>query len=210
MIKDLKSLPEKTIERLSQYRRVLEKFLAEGRENIYSHELAALLHLTPVQVRRDIMLIGHTGTLRKGYDCRKFINLIGKIIDSEEVQKVCVIGVGNLGKAIMSYFQGQRTKLNIVAAFDVSPEKVNRVIAGVRCYHIDKLEEIIKVENIQIGIMTVPAEHAAHIAETLVISGIKGILNYTPTPVNVAPYAFLEEYDMITSIEKVAFFAKRL
>jgi redox-sensing transcriptional repressor len=209
MMKEIRSLPEKTIERLSQYRRVLEKFLADGRDNIYSHELAAFLHLTPVQVRRDIMLIGYTGTLRKGYDIRKFIELIGKIIDAEDVQKVCVVGVGNLGKAIMSYFQGQRTKLNIVAAFDNSADKVDRVIAGVRCYHVDRLSEIIKQEKISIGIIAVPAEFAAPIAEILVISGIKGILNYTPTPVNVAPYAFLEEYDMITSIEKVAYFSNR-
>ena len=209
MNKEIKSLPEKTIERLSQYRRVLEKSLAEGKSNIYSHELAAMLHLTPVQVRRDIMLIGYTGTLRKGYDTRKFIELIGKIIDSEEIQKVCVVGVGNLGKAIMSYFQGQRTKLSIVAAFDNSPDKVDRVIAGVRCYHVDRLQEIIKQEGISVGIIAVPVDYAARIAETLVISGIKGILNYTPTPVNVAPYAFLEEYDMITSIEKVAYFSNR-
>lgn len=210
MKKNNNSLPEKTIERLSQYRRVLEKALAEGRENIYSHELAALLHLTPVQVRRDIMLIGHTGTLRKGYDTRKFIDLLGKIIDSDDIQKVCVVGVGNLGKAIMTYFQGQRTKLSIVAAFDVSREKVDRVIAGVRCYHIEKLTEIIKQEQISVGIITVPSENAAQVAEMLVMAGVKGILNYTPTPVNVAPYAFLEEYDMITSIEKVAYFANRM
>lgn len=209
MTMETRLLPEKTIERLSQYRRVLEKYLDDGSDNIFSHELAAILHLTPVQVRRDIMLIGYAGTLRKGYDIRKFIELIGKIIDASDIQKVCVVGVGNLGKAVMSYFQGQRTKLSIVAAFDNSVDKVDRVIAGVHCYHVDRLSEIIKQEKITIGIIAVPSEFAVPIAETLVISGIKGILNYTPTSVNVAPYAFLEEYDMITSIEKVAYFSNR-
>lgn len=203
-----KKLPEKTVERLSQYRRVLLNCLADGKLNIYSHELANLLHINPVQVRRDIMLIGHTGTLRKGYDVKNLIDLIGDIIDSKKGQKVAVVGVGNLGKAIMTYFQGRRTKLTIVASFDVDPEKVNRVISGVRCYHIDQMEEIVQKEKINIGIITVPPEIAADTAEKLVLSGIKGILNYTPVAVNVDPHAYLEEYDMITSIEKVAYFTK--
>jgi redox-sensing transcriptional repressor len=77
-------LPEKTVERLSQYRRVLLTCLQQGKYNIYSHELANLLHLNPVQVRRDIMLIGHSGTLRKGYDVKKLSDMIGEIIDSKK------------------------------------------------------------------------------------------------------------------------------
>jgi redox-sensing transcriptional repressor len=205
----MKNLPEKTIERLSQYRRVLLGCLQEGKYNIYSHELANLLHLNPVQVRRDIMLIGHTGTLRKGYDVKNLSDMIGEIIDSKKSQRVAVVGVGNLGRAIMTYFQGKRTKLVIAAAFDSDPEKVNRVIAGIRCYHIDELEEVIRREKITISIITVPPEHAVATAEKLVMAGIKGILNYTPVALNVEPHAYLEEYDMITSIEKVAFYAKK-
>ncbi|MFO7722963.1 MAG: redox-sensing transcriptional repressor Rex [Bacteroidales bacterium] len=203
-----RNLPEKTIERLSQYRRVLLGCLQQGKYNIYSHELASLLHLNPVQVRRDIMLIGHSGTLRKGYDVKKLSDMIGEIIDCKESQKVAVVGVGNLGRAIMAYFQGKRTKLVIAAAFDSDPNKVNRVIAGIRCYHISELEEVIRKEHITIGVITVPPEHAAATAEKLVMAGIKGILNYTPVALNVEPHAYLEEYDMITSIEKVAFFVK--
>ncbi len=204
----VKGLPEKTIERLSQYRRVLLGCLQQRKFNIYSHELGQLLHLNPVQVRRDIMLIGHTGTLRKGYDVKQLRDLIGEIIDSKKSQKVAVVGVGNLGRAIMSYFQGKRTKLVIAAAFDNDPSKVDRVIAGIRCYHIDDLEEVVKQEQITISIITVPPEHAVETAERLVMAGIKGILNYTPVALNVEPHAYLEEYDMITSIEKVAFYAK--
>ncbi len=204
----MKKLPEKTVERLSQYRRVLVKESENGKLHIYSHELAALLHITPVQVRRDIMLIGHTGTLRKGYDIQELTKSIGNIIDSKTEQKVAIVGAGNLGKAIMGYLKGKRTKLTIKAAFDVNPEKTGRVIAGIRCYHIDDLEDIIQKENISIAILTVPAEEAIPVTDRLLAAGIKGILNYTPTPINVQPHAYLEEYDMITSIEKVAFFSK--
>jgi redox-sensing transcriptional repressor len=203
------NLPQKTVERLSQYRRNLLICYATGKTNIFSHEIANILHITPVQVRRDIMLMGYNGTLRRGYDIKELIAKIGEIIDSKNSQKVCVIGAGNLGRAIISYFTGKRTKLTIVAAFDVNPDKIDRVYAGVRCYHYDRLKEIIKKEKISVGIITTPAAQAAGVAENLVISGIKGILNYTPAPVNVSSHVYLEEYDMITSLEKVAYFVKQ-
>lgn len=205
----MKHLPHKTVERLSQYRRALLLILSKEKTHVFSHEIAQMLHITPVQVRRDLMLIGYSGNLRKGYDIKELIELIGKIIDTEKGQKVAVVGLGNLGKAIISYFRGKRTKLTIVAAFDVNSDKIDRVYNGVPCHHVDLLSEIIKRENISIGIITVPAEQAPTIAETLVLSGIKGILNFTPKPLNVSPYVYLEEYDMITSLEKVAFFAKK-
>jgi redox-sensing transcriptional repressor len=204
----MKTLPERTIERLSQYRRALLIYQSKNKHHIFSHELAGLLHITPVQVRRDIMLIGYSGTLRQGYEIKELIELIGKIIDSDEGQKVAVVGLGNLGRAMISYFNGKRTKLSIVAAFDINPEKVNRVYGGVPCYHIDMLGKIIKSENISIAIMTVPGSEAARVAESMVSAGIKGILNYTPTPVNVPSHTFLQEYDMITSLEKIAYFTK--
>lgn len=204
------ALPEKTVERLSQYRRTLLEALAEGELHIYSHEIASKLNITPVQVRRDIMLIGHKGTLRKGYDIKDLIDLIGKIIDTKLGQNVAVVGMGNLGRAITAYFNGKRSKLNIVATFDVDPNKVNRIISGVRCHHIDKLAEIIKAENISIAVLTTPPDKAKDTAEILVMGGIKGILNYTSTTVNVSPHVFLEEYDMVTSLEKVAFYVKEM
>ena len=205
----IKKLPEKTIERLSQYRRALLICLNNKKQNIYSHELAAMLHITPVQVRRDIMLIGYSGTLRHGYEIRELIELIGKILDSPEGQKACIVGLGNLGRAMISYFNGKRTKLMIVAAFDINIDKVNRVYAGIPCYHIDQMSKIILSDNIGIGIVTVPGDETARVTESLVMSGIKGILNYTPTPVNVPSNVYLQEYDMITSLEKIAYFVKR-
>jgi redox-sensing transcriptional repressor len=205
-----KKLPDKTVERLSQYRRTLLIANATGKHHIFSHELAALQHITSVQVRRDIMLIGYSGTLRQGYDVKELIEIIGKIIDSKEGQKVAVIGIGNLGRAIIGYFSGKRTKLTVVAGFDLNPEKVDKAYAGVWCYHFDKLTEIIKKENITIAVLTVPANEAANVADLLVMAGIKGILNFTPKPINVPSNVHLEEYDIITSLEKLAYFVKKV
>ena len=205
-----KKLPDKTVERLSQYRRTLLIANATGKHHVFSHELAAMLHITPVQVRRDIMLIGYSGTLRQGYDVKELIEIIGKIIDSKESQKVAVIGIGNLGRAIIGYFSGKRTKLTVAAGFDINPEKVDKVYAGVSCYPFDRLTEIIKKENITIAVLTVPASDAANVAELLVMAGIKGILNFTPKPINVPSNVHLEEYDIITSLEKLAYFVKKV
>ncbi len=204
----MKHLPHKTIERLSQYRRALLLCLDKGKTHIYSHEIAKIQHITAVQVRRDLMLIGYTGTLRKGYNVKELIDLIGNIIDSDEGINVAIIGMGNLGRALINYFAGKRSKLKIVAGFDTNPDKIGNTMSGVPCYGIDQLKEIVEANEIKVGIMTVPADYAVDTAELLVKAGIKGILNYTPKPVNVPEGVYLEEYDMITTLEKVAFYVK--
>jgi redox-sensing transcriptional repressor len=202
-------LPEKTVERLSIYRRTLLNCLAEGKTHIFSHELANLHNITAVQVRRDIMFIGYSSMQRKGYDVRELIDVIGGIIDDEGSLNVAIIGIGNLGRAIATYFKGKRSKLNIVAAFDLDPNKIDRVVSGVKCYSVQNIDALIKELDISIAILTVPADNAAATAEKLVLSGIRGILNFTTVPLNVPSNVHLEEYDMITSLEKVAYFVKK-
>jgi len=203
------TLPGKTVERLSEYRRTLMGCLTENRNFIFSHDLAARLHITAVQVRRDLMLIGYSSVLRKGYDVRELIETIGRIIDSEDSLNVAIIGIGNLGRAVAGYFKGKRSKLNLVASFDNDPQKINKVISGVKCYPYHEMEKVISELDIRIAILTVPADFAGEIAEETVRFGIKGILNYTTIPLNVPPGVYLEEYDMITSMEKVAYFVKK-
>lgn len=204
----MKNLPDKTVERLSQYRRSLNNQLLKGKTHIFSHEIANLLHITPVQVRRDIMLIGYSGTLRKGYNIPEMVALIGKIIDTDEGQKIAVIGLGNLGKAFIHYMYEKRSKLKIVAAFDVNPEKIDKTYEDVYCYHLDRLEEIIDELGISVAIITTPPEVTSPMADRLKKAGIKGILNYTPRALSPREGVYLEEHDMITSLEKVAYFVK--
>ncbi len=201
-------LPERTVERISAYRRTLLDCLGDGKTHIYSHELAQLHHNTAVQVRRDIMFIGYSSMQRKGYDVNELIEVIGGILDSKEGLNVAVIGIGNLGRAVTTYFMGKRSKLNIIAAFDVDPNKIDRVISGVKCYSLNRLQEIIDDKDISIGIITVPADQAKEVAENLYMAGVRGLLNFTTIPLNVSPEVYIDEYDMITSLEKVAYFVK--
>ena len=144
----------------------------------------------------------------KGYDVNELVNVIGKIIDSDEGLNVAVIGMGNLGRAITHYFIGKRSKLNIVGSFDVDSNKIDRVISGVKCFSLQDLALKIKELNISIALLTVPADVAVETSQKLIEAGISGILNFTTLPLNVPDNIFLEEYDMITSLEKVAYFVK--
>lgn len=202
------NLPERTVERLSEYRRSLLQCLEEGKTHIFSHELADLHHNTAVQVRRDIMFIGYTSMQRKGYDVRELVDVIGDILDSDKGLNVAVIGIGNLGRAVTTYFVGKRSKLNIIATFDVDTTKIDRVISGVNCYPLSRLKEVVKTHQISIAIMTVPADSAAEVTAQLVEADIKGMMNFTTVPLNVPPGVYLDEFDMITSLEKVAYFVK--
>lgn len=202
------NLPERTVERLSEYRRSLLQCLEEGKTHIFSHELADLHHNTAVQVRRDIMFIGYTSMQRKGYDVRELVDVIGDILDSDKGLNVAVIGIGNLGRAVTTYFVGKRSKLNIIATFDVDTTKIDRVISGVNCYPLSRLKEVVKTHQISIAIMTVPADSAAEVTAQLVEADIKGLMNFTTVPLNVPPGVYLDEFDMITSLEKVAYFVK--
>jgi redox-sensing transcriptional repressor len=202
-------LPGKTIERLSQYRRILYNSINEGKQNIYSHELAKMMNLTSVQVRRDLMLIGYSGSQSKGYVIKDLISLIGKIIDSEKPQNIAIVGMGNLGRAITSYFTGKRERLSIVAAFDNDTQKTNRIIAGIPCHHINELGEVIPKMDVRIAILTVSPQATYEVAQKLMDAGIKGILNYTSVPLTVPEGIHLEEYDIVTSLEKLAFMVKK-
>ncbi len=203
----MNTLPEKTVERLILYKRTLMT-LAGEKEYIFSHELAQMLHLTPVQIRRDIMLIGYTGTLRKGYHVVDLLNYINKVLDATIHSNVCVMGMGNLGRAITGYFKDRSSGLKIVAAFDNDPDKINTNISGIPCYDISRLFEVVRNQQIAIAVITTPPEAAAAVCEQLIAAGIKGILNFTPTKLKVPDYVYLDEYDMLTSLEKIAFYIR--
>ena len=198
----------KTIGRLSLYRRLLNNLATEGKDTIYSHELAELAGASAAQVRRDIMNIGSSGNPNRGYDINKLILGIGNFLDAPQVQYVALIGVGNLGRAILTFFAGRRPKLTIVAAFDIDPDKFGRVIHGCPCYSIDQMKEIVTERNIKLATLCVPAIVAQNVAVKLVDAGFKGILNFAPVPLHVPDHIYVEDIDMTMSLEKAAYFAR--
>ncbi len=202
-------LPPKTVERLSQYRRILLNNLKIEKEFIYSHELAEQLQLTPVQIRRDIMLIGYTGTQRKGYIIKDLINRISEILDGTTTTNVIIVGMGNLGSAVTSYFNGKRSKIKIVASFDINREKTGKTISNVQCYHINNLQEKIKELDASIAILTLSPNMAQEMANKLVSYGIKGFLNFTSIPLNMPKDIYVEDSDMVTLLEKVVYFVNK-
>lgn len=199
-------LPEKSVERISQYRRILTECDKKGKTHIYSHELAGQLNLTPVQVRRDVMLIGYSGTQRKGYVVNELKKHIDDILNGDKELNIAVVGMGNLGRAVTTFFNSKHSSLNIVAGFESDEQKTGKIISGVRCYHINEIKDKIKELDISIAILTLPPECAQKVVEELVVAELRGILNFTSTTLNVPPNVYVENYDVSTYLEKVAYF----
>lgn len=200
---------QNVVGRLSLYRRLLTNHLAPGTVHIYSHELAHLACVSAAQVRRDLMSIDFQGSPSKGYRVEELLHAINLMLDSDEGDPVALIGIGNLGRALMTYFHGRREKLAITAAFDRDPKKVNRLLHGCRCYPVESLESVVKRESIRIAILAVPASEAQTMTEALVRAGIRGIMNFAPVPLRLPPGVFLEDLDMTMALERVAYFARQ-
>lgn len=201
-------IPEKTIERLSEYRRTLLKCHAQGITHIFSHVLAGMHGITAVQVRRDLMLIGFSSDTKKGYDVKVLIDFIDGILYSEQPMNMAVIGMGHLGQAVTRYFNGKGLKLRITAAFDVDESKVGSVIDNIPCYHIDRFEELVEQLDISIVIVSSPTSAASSLVLPIINAGIKGVLNFTSAPLNFPQGIVVENYDITTLLEKVAYFVK--
>ena len=201
-------IPEKTIERLSEYRRTLLKCHAQCITHIFSHVLAGMHGITAVQVRRDLMLIGFSSDTKKGYDVKVLIDFIDGILYSEQPMNMAVIGMGHLGQAVTRYFNGKGLKLRITAAFDVDESKVGTVIDNIPCYHIDRFEELVEQLDISIVIVSSPTSAASSLVLPIINAGIKGVLNFTSAPLNFPQGIVVENYDITTLLEKVAYFVK--
>lgn len=202
------NIPEKTIERLSEYRRTLLLCHKQGITHVFSHVLAGMHGITAVQVRRDLMLIGFSSDTKKGYDVKVLIEFINSILDSQTVMNVAVIGMGNLGQAITKYFNGKGLKLRIVCSFDVDSDKVGTTIDDIPCYHMEQFEEIVSAMDISIAVISSPTRVAPTLVVPIINAGIKGVLNFTSAPLNFPQGIVAENYDITTILEKVAYFVK--
>ena len=201
-------IPEKTIERLSEYRRTLLSCHRQGITHIFSHVLAGIHGITAVQVRRDLMLIGFSSDTKKGYDVQVLIDYISHILDSEQPMHVAVVGMGHLGQAITKYFNSKGLNLRITAAFDVDPAKVGKTIDDIPVYHMDAFETKVEELDISMVIVSSPTNVAPQLVLPIINAGIRGVLNFTSTPLNFPQGIIVENYDITTLLEKVAYFVK--
>ena len=136
-------IPVQTIGRLSLYRRLLLDLSAGGMRQIYSHQLASAAVATPAQVRRDLMMIGFTGSPRKGYAVEDLIAAVNAVLAKSVETSVALVGVGNLGRAILAYYTNRQPWVRFTAAFDCDPDKANRIIHGCRVYPFDQVEDVL-------------------------------------------------------------------
>ncbi|MDP7286724.1 MAG: redox-sensing transcriptional repressor Rex [Phycisphaerae bacterium] len=199
---------EKTIERLSLYRRLLAGLLDDNRQSIFSRELASLAGGTAPQVRRDIMSIGYSGSPASGYDIADLADSIGSFLDNPSGTSGVIVGAGNLGRAIMSFFVSRRPLLKLLAAFDNDPSKIDTEICGRPCYDIADLEAKVSELGVKMGVITVPAPIAQETSDKLVSAGVAGILNFAPIRLHVPDNVYVEHVDLTTSMEKVAYFVQ--
>lgn len=194
----------KTIERFSLYRRLLERFDSEW---ISSRQLAKLAGVTAAQVRRDMMSLGCTGASAMGYLAAELRISIGEFLDVPGGINVALVGAGELGRSILSFFAGRRKNLRIVATFEADPWLIDRKLRGCESYPTERMQEIIKQKDITLAIIATPVEAAQQTTDKLVEAGIKGILNFAPVNLDVPTNVFVEDNDITTSLEKVAYFA---
>jgi redox-sensing transcriptional repressor len=198
-------LSENTISRIILMRRLLEERSAKGELFIFSHDIARQIHASPASIRRDLMTIGFSGSPTKGYDIQDLLKKTVDLLESPEGQRAALVGIGNLGRALLAFLPGRLPRISIVAAFDSNPEKVNKLLYGCKTFPIADLAGIVGEMGIRIGIVTVPAQSAQEVADQLVLSGVKGILNFAPIKLSAPAAVYVEHLDVTMSLEKVAY-----
>jgi redox-sensing transcriptional repressor len=203
-----RTISTRSVERLSIYRRALLHGRSELGASVYSHELAHACNLTAAQVRRDLMAIGYSGNPNSGYNVKRLLDSLARFLDSQATRAVAIVGMGYLGRAIAAFLGKRAEKIRLVAAFDVDGEKIGRSFSEVRCHSVQAMAEVVADQHIDIGIITVPAEHAQPAAERLVAAGVVGILNFAPVVLRLSDHIVVENIDMTVALEKVAFFTR--
>jgi redox-sensing transcriptional repressor len=193
---------------MSRYRRLLTALHAAGTDNIYSHQLARHAVVSAPQVRRDLMAIGYSGSPNKGYDVAACIDSISCFLDGSVRQDVCLVGVGNLGRAVLAHFAEASPSVSIVAAFDTDPALRDTMVHGCRCCAADEIEQLVRDLGIEIAVLTVPGDAAQEVADTLVRAGVKSLISFAPTPLRIPNEIFVEYMDITAALESAAFFAR--
>lgn len=203
-------VPEATIRRLSRYSRCLEGLDGKGEKVVSSAQLAKKCLVNAAQVRKDLAYFGEFGIRGVGYYIKDLMQAIKRILGSNKEWNMAVIGIGDLGSALLSYKDFLKQNYKIVAAFDIDPLKVigkvsEKLGKPVEILHIDRLQEVAKERNIEIGLIATPPSEAQHVADLLVEAGVRGVLNFAPAQITVPEGYLVKDVFFTTVLDNLAY-----
>ncbi|GAC1474027.1 MAG: redox-sensing transcriptional repressor Rex [Isosphaeraceae bacterium] len=200
-----KLAPKAVVGRVSLYLRQLETFQRQGYSTVSSSQLGAALAINNAQVRKDLAFFGQFGYPGIGYRIEELIAALRHILGIDRDWPLALVGLGNLGRALLKY-RGFRTRgFHIVALFDNDPNKIGQTHDGLTVEPIEGLRRIVPSLGISLAVLSVPAEAAQRVADLLVSSGIHGILNFAPLPLNVPPSVNVVAVDLSVQLEHLAY-----
>ena len=200
------NVPEVVIQRLPLYVRALTQFAGSGDDVISSEQLGQRLQMTPAQIRKDLSYFGRFGKQGRGYSVASLEQRLRSILGLNRAWNTMVIGMGRLGRAVVSYPGFAPEGFNIVAAFDADDSIVGETVSGLDIQSISDLAKTVKEKDIKIGIVTVPIEHAQQVIYTLVDAGIKSILNYAPLSPKVPEGVTVRGIDPVLSLQSMTYY----
>ena len=199
-------IPTATITRLSIYSRYLESLSQEGVKIIASDKLAQKCGINPAQIRKDLAYFGEFGIRGVGYFVRELLFEIKRILGLNKPWKMALLGIGNLGSALLAHQNFIRQGYEFVAVFDVDPAKVGRrVPSGQIIHHMDDLETVIREKGVEIGVLATPAGKAQMAALPLIAAGVKAILNFAPIQLQLPEGMAVENVDFTVKLDHLAY-----
>jgi len=203
-----KSIPSITINRLSIYHRCLEKITEKekGLEVISSFKIAEMTGINSAQIRKDLAYFGEFGKRGIGYPIIDLEKELKKILGLDKKWSVIIAGAGNLGKALVKYKGFQKRGFIIKGIFDNNPSKIGKKLGHIFIYDIKEVEKFIQAENINIGILVVPADSAQEVADKMIAGGIKAILNFAPIHIVLPPEIKIHNVDLSIEFEGLTYY----
>jgi redox-sensing transcriptional repressor len=199
-------VPEVVITRLPQYVRILKLLLAEGVQVANSQQLGEKLHVTPAQIRKDLSYFGRFGKQGRGYSVRHLLAELNQILGLNAQWNVAVIGVGRLGKAILSYPGFNPDGFHLVAALDNNPALIGQEVEGLAVQPIEELDRLVKEYQISIAIVAVPSSQTQSVIDRLVKCGVRAILNYAPITPRVPSGVKIRNIDPVISLQSMTYY----
>ncbi len=199
------ALPEPTVRRLALYVRVSERLHSEGQQWVSSYELAELTHTGDAQVRRDLLIIGAKGTRGAGYALKTLIAALRTTLGRGEQRRVYVVGAGKVGLALSRYANLGHGAFRVIGLFDSDKHKIGVRYGDLVVRDAREVGRCAVREKPHLAVIATPAKHAQQVADSLVSSGIAGILNFAPVPLKVPSRVYVQNVDLLVELELVAF-----